>query len=56
MTNSNSATRTAKSTERTSTRNLSLRIETQHAQSQSLAAARRMARLLGTLRAGRAGK
>lgn len=49
-------TKTAKSTERTSVRNLSLRLETQHAQSQSLAAARRMARLLGTLRAGKAGK
>jgi hypothetical protein len=55
MTNSNS-TRTAKSTERTSIRNLSLRIDTQHAQSQSLAAARRMARLLGTLRAGKVAK
>ena len=51
MTNS---TKTAKSTERTSIRNLSLRIEAQHAQSQSLAAARRMARLLGTLRSGKA--
>lgn len=49
-------TKTAKSTERTSVRNLFLRIEVQHSQSQSLAAARRMARLLGTLRVGKVGK